>query len=763
MNKHIQVLPFRRWEEPREAEPAHGLFARLVGLNGHVSVHVFANEIGMNGRYLSPQECLERLSQLPLKELRTLEQNTPLFRGRYVELRNEVLNRNQWSMRARRYCPSCLGESAHHRAWWDIVSLTQCPFHDQALGARPHDNSLRAWYSPSFDVATDGDLLLEFRPRHPYKDTFESYVLGRMGFAVRRADSVLDTASLGDLIEAVETIGKYVLAGPVESTPRVGARGLERARVVAAGYSFLRSTHAQRVAMCAQHSSFATNRERAVGWLYSTLRNMLDNPLQALIAQAAFDAALLGDNYFGFEASDSFSLNDPDYIALGHLAKNLGIYPKTVKRVAESLGYRLERSKGVKYIVVPAGQAQRIEYEVANLMNREEAARFLGVSTTLFRTLASSFDINPLCRFGGRSTKCDRFRRSDLEGLLAAVAVQAPIVAQAPPDVIKLEEYACESPHSLPALLRNIRAGGIKGCLRLPHPPTLAALLIPERMLPRRRSSTWASGTREECLRDWDDVALERRKRSARTGISIADAAAKFGCNRPTIHKLVELGWLPVVAGQTDGGSRIRVDDVKLAKLKQKYASVGEYAQLLGLSRQVMIRRLKSMGVEAIRGTGTGVAALVDRREAERALDLGPVPLELHHLIGQSFNKFLQRRHSLFRPTFRDDAESLHYRTGDRRTSVSIRLNRLDGIVTVGVDSSASYATRRSKVLTQNRSTIEQLWPELNWHIADDERVLRVEESFPFEEIDTPALWPRLFPLIEKRMMRFRDILSPRN
>lgn len=203
--------PFSRWDVPLgEGEPAHGYFARLVANEGHQSVRVYANEIGLNGRNIVPEEMLEAIKQLPLPQgsVEELEMWTPIREGNFYKLGREVLRPKQMSWTSRRWCPSCLAESRHYRIWWDIVCYEVCPRHQMRLVSKLEGDRVIGWHWPHFDIGPDGDVLTSCGAATSTDPALERFIEDRL--LGREADRLRDHA-LHDIIDVSALLGGFLV------------------------------------------------------------------------------------------------------------------------------------------------------------------------------------------------------------------------------------------------------------------------------------------------------------------------------------------------------------------------------------------------------------------------------------------------------------------------------------------------------------------------------------------------------------------------
>lgn len=204
--------PFSRWDVPHGlGEPAYGYFARLVANEGHSSLRVYANEVGLRGRNLVPEEMLAAIKRLPLAKgtFDNLERWTPIRDGSLYRLGTETVRLKQMSTTSRRWCRSCLREARHHRVWWDFTCYRTCPTHREALVDRTVRDEVIRWHWPHFDVGPDGmDLADGAAAGSSSAPTgLESFIEARL---LGRADMPMPGVPLHDVLDAVATLGTFL-------------------------------------------------------------------------------------------------------------------------------------------------------------------------------------------------------------------------------------------------------------------------------------------------------------------------------------------------------------------------------------------------------------------------------------------------------------------------------------------------------------------------------------------------------------------------
>lgn len=200
-------MPFSRWRlRPQLGEPAYSYFARLVADEGHSSVTVYANEIGLNGRNIVPEEMLAALLRLPLSdtEKAMLQAATPLLRGDHWHIGNERLLMKHISFKTRRYCPNCLAEAPYHRIQWDVVVATHCAEHHVPLVAGGV-----GWWWPHFDMTPKGQSMRTLVHATDHSSLpFHEFIRDRLEFG-RRETGPFENCDLGEIIAPLRHYARY--------------------------------------------------------------------------------------------------------------------------------------------------------------------------------------------------------------------------------------------------------------------------------------------------------------------------------------------------------------------------------------------------------------------------------------------------------------------------------------------------------------------------------------------------------------------------
>jgi|GEM_PF-1670709 len=368
-------LLFSYWPfPPGEAEPAHGYFLRLVKAQGETSLRNFNiwNEIATETAF--PTRMLEDIERHPMPEawLARLRDNTPVRIGNDYLLRGHMLSYMQIGLRPRRWCRGCMHDDAYHRAWWDIPSITQCPFHGVELESRI-DGTGVTWRWIDFEHTSDGDAFGEKIEAVQPEPTYERYLLGRLGWMTPLTIRLLDGFAVRDVIQLCEVIGQSLESQVRRVTPpktkmsaQIGFRALsgDRGDFAEVLRAKLREyTDKPPGDKLPQHFDAISGR----------LGEFSKGP-NALLRRALREAFVAEQE--GLERCIVDSDFDVEFLTTREIGKRLGMGPVLVSRVAKELGlFQFSR----EHASIPASAIPRIAEFRDSLITRFAAFKRLGL------------------------------------------------------------------------------------------------------------------------------------------------------------------------------------------------------------------------------------------------------------------------------------------------------------------------------------------------------------------------------------------------
>lgn len=238
--------PARPWTPSRaplrlgvhqDFEPAYSVLARLAARNAY-PVQDFAGAFGIRVDAIVQGEASEvdLLASVAGIDATMLRSATPT-RARHTvwALRGERFGDHLVDVGRSRACAACvagdriasrsdIGPVVRRRAWWDLAFVHRCPDHGLPLG--------------SADVGR-GEEAVDVHPSRDVDCSWETYVLGRLGFGPRNPADLLDRLDLSSAVELVATCATIAADGPNCRFRMVDA--VREAETMTAGFALVRS------------------------------------------------------------------------------------------------------------------------------------------------------------------------------------------------------------------------------------------------------------------------------------------------------------------------------------------------------------------------------------------------------------------------------------------------------------------------------------------------------------------------------------------
>lgn len=716
--------PLPDWRAAYLGEPAHGYVVSLGAMNGIGSVAVLLNSHGLNGRDIQPAECLEFALSFPITGKEQLIHSTPVVSPTSVAIMGQEIRRRHWQIGLRRFCPACLAESPHHRVWWDLPAFARCPDHEIDIVDRDASGHPVPWWSASFTHAPTGAPLPRYGvPRRTVpRPSLESYILARLGVLGPPAVPLLDGLStLGDVLDAVELVGRFALGGSLRTRPVVGVtKGFDLPAVNRAGYDVLRRGEDGLVALlhevAAARAAFKDGRGKraSFGWIGSALETEKGSHVGILAGCMRRVAVERGD--FSPATCDAWYAGEAGWLPVPTLAGELGLTEERLRRLSEALGIH-ERQFGiarVRYRAFSPEQAALVRRTLASLLDRDAAADALGLPRDTLDALVAAGIIARLVRIGSGPGR-DRFRPEDVATLAARLLHKVEHATEVPDGHLRLADLrrTCKTDpaRSVEAILKGYAAPrGRTG-------PTVGDLLIPD---PRR---------------DRGDV-MRAARAALRTlpGLSRYQAATVLGCRVETVDGLIDGGHLRVCSG---GRGWRRIDEISLDVFRRIWAPADIYADIIGAARS---------GHEAgpiLEGLGAGtlhvaqrdgsVAHMVERASARAVLGLSHDPDDPAEGGLPAFEAALLRalgRRGTFKLVGRSRGLTLSSAAGDLTVRIEAQPDR---------ESVEVVLTRGARPPGEAHAGPGG---RLRWREAAGR--LEAADTVPAPELATPAAWPDL-------------------
>lgn len=615
-------LAFGLWDEPREAEPAHGLLMRVLALNGQTRTASAAFQVDVNGRDLKPDQCLDLMLRHPMAGAGDLVRDTPVVTDRTVTLRGHAFRRRDWSIEFRRFCPGCLAESAHHRNWWDLQFMITCPFHGVRLdGGRPDARRVR--WSQTDLAWSGGDMLVQpvARLGQPPR-SFEAYVLGRLGLTNPFEVPLLDPLPLDVLPTAIQEIGRLAVGGWRERRPRTGRGkgGLDAAGITASGFRMLAGGELEihaflRGIMADCPVPYDDPRgeigiTRMFGWAYFKF-GQADNALLNRIAGWMVDIAIED----GRVRRRSRTLRGREH-ALGRLTlkeagRELGVSRKSITALVERTLPGFDRERIGARVHLSEEDIATVREAMRTALDRKALAQMLSLRPGDIRGIEEAGLIARCEGIGGRA-RGTRFLLEDARRLIDHVAAVDTVKVGGSGVMVGFRTYA-----KLKGMSRSdLAAAVLDGSVRLAG---------------RSQPDGGFEGLAFE-------VATERLARArlggrahayrARVGLSLGDAALRLRTWHPTVTELIRTGYLREHAADRTGTGTRRVDERSLAAFEEAFVAAKDLAEALGCRPFGVTRRLRRHGIRPIlkEGRPEDFTVYVRRSEVEERLGLRTAP-----------------------------------------------------------------------------------------------------------------------------------------
>ncbi len=338
----VNIPPVSAWpEQVLPDEPVHGFFQRLAWANGQLSCRTLAAHLGLNGRNYDFKELLDFCGRLPAAGVENLATATPSRSLERVTLRGETFSPTHFGFLHVRICSACVSESRHHRNWFDLAFLENCPIHDQTMVEGLDKERLARWH-PSIGIMPYSglDLSQPVRRVQP-QETLGRYILGRIGCLLRWRIPFLDTYTCGSIVQVSDLIGRMRAFGWAPKLRSYSRWDTSRRLRAENGFSILRLGPA---AVLAELESFTAGSIVSTspgqisfasgsfyGWLNSASAELVKFPVgetfRTLMLQNASRSGVFARkgyqarfDYLGAETLTSFS-------------RKLGLQPKKVREL----------------------------------------------------------------------------------------------------------------------------------------------------------------------------------------------------------------------------------------------------------------------------------------------------------------------------------------------------------------------------------------------------------------------------------------------
>lgn len=688
MSTKAKQLPFSSWEaKPRLGEPGHEYFVRLVREQDHSSARVYAADLEVNGRNMRPTALLEQVLRLPLAEshVESLKRWTPVLEPSWVHLSGQTIRRMQYAHLRRRFCSACLAESPHHRVWWEILSFNVCPFHQTPIEAATPNGGVVKWWWPDFEYGPDGERLAVHAPLNPEEDSYEVYLLQRLGLDVgtRRARPVLDGFELGVVVDVCEALGRF-LSNPASLTAPERRASDHRIGFDAARFG---EDHLQdRLSEWFRASSSGPDQlqglHSSAGWFVQR-RNHVHGPAWPLLQKILKRAFVKVGNIGRFRKDENPLVHQR--MTLKELSDHTGIHVLGVRAIIMQLGI-VRGARDFNWFI-ERDRLPEIEAFISDLISFPEAASLLGCAGPVARDLAKQGYLTTLVgtRLTGRPRVGSATLRSEVEALRARALAVEPVATSG--DTSYLFKYSQKSGQSMGAIVGKVLRGEIATTAR---------------MDPARGMSSWRFAVPRK--RGW------RVKRELGGDLTVPEVCVTTGIQRQSLVKLIAGGVLQSRMHQTS----VAVGRQSFEAFHARYVNARLFQEEIGCSFLGFDKALAKLGVARCftEINSRHKMHIVERKTLERALGIRTEPPKGIQMLWGQFLSEMYRRKTRFALPVKFGTKPAKCWQTSRLTYVWFSI---DGAAIVAEKVFTSKSKREWSIFVANRQRIERDMGAFEW------------------------------------------------
>lgn len=584
-------------------EPAFSWFLRWAGMQGYPSAPVFARSLGISIYAIYSGLANAHLARAAGFPEDTFDLNTITRRSNgdaaFRALRFAGID---LSARVTRFCLECVrsdlgtplrpGEPrARFRTGWLMQCINACPVHGVLLTEAGKSGSRLRRYPQEIlrDIDRSGPIPDARRSQAAEADA-EAYILGRMGLGTAVPCAILDACHFHELPRLLESVGTLVLRQhSMGNQNLVYNAGFNALRTEASFDRFLDG-------LSASHREDAKRYSPLLG--YSRLARAFGTkpygdrllPVRQAVArhvrENAGGAGYLKEVY-GVAVT-------PRLYRLTQVCERTGRSRTWCLKVLR-LGGFLDADDPGEFVDVDT--VRRFEEFLSGLMNMNETVAVLGMTIPTVREIVDDGILKPWA--GGANSRVQRklFRRSEVEGLVAAVRQGNQTVYDTPPSgLITLRQATNYMGVTYCKLIPSLMSGRIRCRGLLQGREGIEAVLV----------------TRE------DAIGFAPRNGDA---VTSAEVCRMLSLSNQSMKGLGESGRL----GPSERkGRRLLYKRAIVEEFNRRFISVAEAARSLQTHATTVRYPLAKQGVEpSFRVTGGNW--FYDRRKIEEMLErLGP-------------------------------------------------------------------------------------------------------------------------------------------
>jgi len=749
----------RAWPpEVFEHESPLGYFVRLAERNAAHSTRVFADSFGLNGRNFNFQELLAFCLDIPTRHRERLVAATPVSKGNLIALNGQTFRlRTDWSCEQPRVCDACLGEEPYYRNWWDLTVLERCPMHDRPLLIGSSSAKLR-WWIPGVGITLSGcNLRVTGLRRVESCDSWEAYVLGRMGIIRRATVPIVDDTELFAVIEAAETIGRAAASGWQRRWPRATRmHSAERRKTIAYGYQILRgqvvglrsflSDYLRHKPMLEHRGALAFASDDYFGWLSGALRMLPASPTTKLIRDS-MNAEAAERGVYSRKGRRKATKDHDCPLTLYELAEMLQLQPHRVRDIAACLSLtRLSSDRTKSHSFHPSAIVQ-IRSAATDLISRRTASCVVGVPLREFNALCTAGMFVPFARFRGTTWMSDRFSSRQLSAVIERARRGVQIGSSA--TGVPLLEYCSISRKPAAEVIKQIHDGALRAVGWNEGKTGLQAYML-------TRPSPMSGNA----------VAFRPRRCRETNGVRLLDAAIHLGVGQGAVRIAIAGGYL-ALARKTSDNESPSVDRDSLDRFNETFAAAKSYSSILACHPAQAGEKLRSLGIKRICNDVNFLNESFVRRSDVRRV-LGPASdsktnsrcerdrfwlgLRTHLVSVRSSNR-------LARVIENSEGRLV---SGDGRSKALVIVDWKSANICFRVQAIRLRSPRKFLLLDRHLGELRICWPEAVVLREHNDDQITISESRRCPPLDKCGDWSETYSWVDDRMTRVRAIFALR-
>ncbi|BBU63065.1 hypothetical protein MSC49_30000 [Methylosinus sp. C49] len=506
-----------------------------------------------------------------------------------VLVAGEILHRDDWTTRTRRWCPACWrqdfsdetivarspGWRVHRRFWWDVASVLTCPIHAVRLEvACPTCGDPLTWESGGLTMCRNRHGLLDCRPVAvpPAHVRADAYIVGRLGGAPRVAVPFLDRLSLREARDVMGHLGAAAVDGAFGALGKIDvARHPEAFSAgfnVAAGWPASFDALLDAVAARDDVGLGSWGVDQVYGYLVMWARSIKTTPAGKDLLDA-IHAHHARRSFVHRRGAAAAFVGEDTPVSVNDIAVATGRSQELIARYLKAMDcWPAETRRGT-----PVAVSRSVLKEIVDLFEESLSAQSLDDALGLdgwrtFRVVGAF--LKPMeihVRYGA---KTPYYSRADVADLVRRLAGDAASVAAAPAGMEPLVDVANRrSNGGIVRALQMVLDGELRVRARLAGVAGIAGLLI-------------------------SAVDFKRPSRVAEGTVDIDGVAALLGVHRETAYAILDAG---LMARVTDEGKAIRTTPENVDAFRREFVTATDLAAELRTKPKYVIPLLADVGV----------------------------------------------------------------------------------------------------------------------------------------------------------------------